>query len=601
MRNILFTSLLIPAVSLAEVKLDTISVTSKGYSDSLNAQLTDSHVIYIDPLISQQKTIGDILNSLSGVHVASNGGKGQNQHVNIDGQSSANAVILINGQPVGSATLGQASLHLIPVEQVERIEIIKSGGSVLYGSSAMAGVINIVTNQNYMTGGSFATGSYNSKKASFSHSQNINGIVDTGVNWSFEKSDGISARTGNYVNYFTNEEVKFDNDDDGYANHSITAYANLKPTAKLSFDNSVYRSSGTYEYDSKAWDDQATYKNTQINSVLSYAFNNNVTSSIKASRQTDVSSNYGVINSRTDADRFTTISDFASTDVRLKYSKIELLSGVDWRRDYIGDSDLNTNYDDEKNEVLSNFIHASFKPLDSILMSAGSRRDNDDAFGVHLSYSAALQYAINNHSITVSQGSGFKAPTFNDLYYPGSGNPDLDPEESKSKFIRYAYEDTNRNISVKLFRTDLSNLIIWQGMQPSNVVASFIEGSQLNWSEQWNDSISSHFSTEKTIGVNKLDNKRLSYTPEYSSSARITLHGKLNASLEGNFVGVRMDNDRNEQLSPYTTFNLAMTSKPKKNITTLFSIKNIFDREYTPNTTYSSQPLTVMLGLKYEI
>lgn len=595
MKKLLFSSLLIPSIALAsdEATLETVNVTAKGFENSLNTGLRDYHVIEVDELNSQAQTLGDLISQLPGVSTSSYSTRGRSQFVSVDGLPLDKTLVLVNGQQVWSATLGQTNLHLIPVQQVERIEVLKGSGSLLYGSSAMAGVINIITKAGQDTRAYLSQGNLNSTGAGVEHSQSFGNLLETGFSWSQEKTEGISASEGS------------DNDNDGFDTQSLTAYANINPTQNISFKTSALRSSGTYEFDPGfSPEDEKTFKNTQVLSELVYD-SSFFSGSIKASRQVDLSATYGGGTNRSDAERRTTISDNIGSQFKVGNEKAEVLFGADWKEDYVGNSQLQTDFTKESIINRSGFALATFKPTNTVTLSAGSRRDSNSGYGVHLTYSAAAQLAINKHSLSLSQETGFIAPSFNDLYSPFGGNPDLDPQNSKTKSLTYNFTELDRNIRAKVIRHDISNEIKWLDTGGNNWqvfnITSVVESTQFTWGEDWSDNTSTQFNVEKTISKIQDVNRRFALQPDYSASGRFNYsYNSLVAYTQANYIGERQSTAPGERFKPFATFDLGISGQPIKSVTTTMVISNLFDREYDMGSSYVSEPLTIKGTASYQ-
>jgi len=605
MKKLLISALLAPAcVYAAEpTSLETVTVTAKGFENSMTTSLRDYEVINVGALESQYSSLNDLLNDVVGVNTAKLSNRMLRQPFTLEGLNLDKTLVLLNGKKIGSATLGEASIQNIPVSQIERIEVMKGNGSVLYGAAAIAGVINIITKSADTTKVTASVASQETVATGFQHFQSISNIAETGFSWNFEKSTGTSAREGEWTSYSTSGT--FDNDEDGFENHSINAFANVELTKGLEIKNNFFRSAGTYEYDSTSNDDQATFKNTQLSSELLFNLNN-LSTSVHASRQVDLTVNYGGDNSRQEADRFTTISDSAHAQAMYQLNQLELITGVEWQTDYVGSSSLANSYERENIVSRSAFAVATAKLSEIFKVSAGSRRDTTNAFGTHLTYNVSAQAAVKQHTVIISQQSGYQTPTFNDLYWPGAGNPDLQPEISKSKFVKYSFSTLDTSVGVKLLRNDLSDQIAWApnndgNWEPSNINFSTIESTQINWEQNWSQAFSTELGSEKTIAINNADDRKLALVPEYSASLKVAYkQGSFSSFTKVNYVGVRLNSSRNENLMPYSTLDLGISATPYRNLAVSLLGTNILDREYTPNSTYVNEPLTVKGTVSYQ-
>lgn len=597
--------ILFSSISIASTTLEPIKVTAKGFSSSLYTETTDINTIYINELLASQSSLANILSDLAGIQISQNGGPSQNTTLQIDGINLKNTLVLLDGQIIGSATLGQASINLIPVAQIERIEVLKGSGSALYGSSAMGGVINLISKREQQNI-SLATGSFNTQKIDASYKTNWGDQSQTGFNFNIQKSDGINSRVGTYYDYSNSQNKEFDMDNDGSENNALSGFIDVHLNSNTTLENSFFYNQGFYEYDSSGGDDQATYKNTQLNSKIKTQINN-VNLLAFASRQTDSSSNYGVLNSKKNADIFNTISHNLNIQAQLENDKFEIIAGFDWKEDDISDSKLSSEYAKNTIRNKSVFSQASFRANQYYLISLGARIDDHSSFGDHMTFNSSVSSSFDNHRITLTAETGFKAPTFNDLYYPGSGNPDLLPEESIQRSLRYNYDSKNRSFSAKIYQTDLDSLIAWAPTQtdpniwkPSNIDKSEIKGWRFSFTEYWNETFISSFSATRTISKNILDKKQLALTPEYSLKAKLTMNkGNLALSSSINYVGDKLSSSRNETLDPYTLIDLSANYKFTHYLNSNILINNLLDKSYTPNSTYSGTPLNVTLSINY--
>lgn len=598
--------LLFSSISIANTALEPVKVTAKGFDSSLYTETTDINTIYINELLAAQSSLADILSDVAGIQISQYGGPSQNTTLQIDGINLKNTLVLLDGQIIGSATLGQASLNRIPVSQIEKIEILKGSGSALYGSSAMGGVINLISKREQKNI-SVSSGSFNTQRIDANYRTSYGKNIQTGLTANFQESEGINSRLGTYFDYSTSENKEFDRDKDGNTNKALSGFFNISPSNKLTIENSFFFNQSELEYDATGGDDQSEYKNSQINTKVKTKYNN-VNLLAFASRQTDSSSNFGVNNSKETADTFTTVSHNLNLQAQIRNDNLEVITGIDWKEDDISDSELSSDY--EKNTInnISAFSQASFRAHPHALISFGARVDEHSSFGDHTTYNTSLSSSFENHRITLTAETGFKAPTFNDLYYPNSGNPDLKPEESIQRSLRYSYQSSSREFSAKVYQTDLDNLIAWAPTQanpniwqPSNINESEIKGWRLSLTEYWSDIFTSSLSATRTISKNIADNKELALTPEYSVKAKFTItSGSLLLSSSINHVGDKLNSSRSEKLDSYTLIDLSANYKFNSSLNSSLLIKNITDKDYTPNSTYSGTPRNVTLSLNYQ-
>ncbi len=606
-------SLTVSAQAVSYTELEAVKVTAKGFNSSLYTNTTDIQTIHINELESMQSSLSDILSSAAGIQVSQNGGPAQNTNIQIDGINLKNTLVLINGQAIGAATLGQASLNKIPVSQIDRIEILKGSGSSLYGSSAMGGVINIIT-KNSGSQISISSGSFNNTDLSASFHKNLNNKFTSGLTLTHQRSEGINSKIGTYDDYSTGSKVEaeYDKDKDGNDITALSGSLNYR-TDNSSISNSIYISQGNLEYDSGiGYDDQSTFENTQINSQLNFDLDS-VNVSALFSRQSDSSKNYGVENTRNSADEFVTISHYASLQAKINTNTAEAIVGIDWKGDNIDKSKLDSEYQKQSSENRSIFTQITNNFNDHFTASVGTRVDNHTAFGDKETFNASIATTLDSHKFTIGQESGFKAPSFNDLYFPssayGQSNPDLKPEESLQTSARYEFTQDGQEIYIKVFHTELENLIAWSPISegsfvwaPANISEATIKGWRASIKENWSSSFYSTINLSRTLTNNKKDSKDLALTPEYSIKAKIgytTSSFMLTADLS--HTGSKFGSDRDEKLDSYRIANISANYRINRNSKVGILIKNITDKAYTPNTQYAGIPRSIVFSLSYEL
>ena len=125
---------------------ETVVVTANRAARTVNDSVSSVKVITREDIVkSQARSIPDLLKGTVGVHFAQNGGRGSNSSLFLRGTNSDHVIVLVDGVKVGSATSGTVSFQNYPLEQIERIEIVRGPRSSLYGSEALGGVIQIFT------------------------------------------------------------------------------------------------------------------------------------------------------------------------------------------------------------------------------------------------------------------------------------------------------------------------------------------------------------------------------------------------------------------------------------------------------------------------
>jgi vitamin B12 transporter len=203
------------------------------------------------------KSLGEVLNTVAGTTViGANNNPGTNQTISLRGASSGNVLILIDGIPAydPSVNTNYFDLNLISIDQIERIEILKGGQSTMYGSDAVAGVINIISRKSgakkFSINGTMTGGGYNTLKQAVDISGRSK-IVNWSAGYTHINADGFSTAhdsTGN---------KRFD--DDGFNQHVVTARVGVKLGKNVQLNGFSTYSQYSTDLDASAFTDEKDY------------------------------------------------------------------------------------------------------------------------------------------------------------------------------------------------------------------------------------------------------------------------------------------------------------------------------------------------------
>ncbi len=371
-------------------------------------------------IISQKKIqqagslrLNDILQEQTGIFLTSGFGTG----VQMQGLSPDYTLILIDGEPLVGRTAGVLDLNRITVGNIKQIEIVKGPSSSLYGSEAMAGVINIITDKPNKTTikASARYGSYNTSDLNLSGSIRKNKFAYQGFVNGYA-TDGFSIRPNSVersiapIKRFTMQ-------------HNLNYYFSPKTSASFNYrmneekiiniiavtNNGAVTTSNGVE---KNKDYNATFQ-------LAHRFNNHLKNSTRIygtkfeSSQELLTSNgspytdyfkqqFGRIENQTDY----TINDL-----------IEINTGVGYTIETANSNRYDKTESTKKNQIGYAFLQTEWRPLSQLTLIAGARYDNNELYAAAFSPKLALQYKINkSFQLKASIGRGFKAPDFRQLY-----------------------------------------------------------------------------------------------------------------------------------------------------------------------------------------
>ena len=443
---------------------DDVVVTASRLPEARNLAIGDISVISQQDISrAGQSSLTELLQNQPGVEVESNGGMGTLSNIRLRGSSIQSVVILIDGMRVSSAANGLTNLSQITPDQIDRIEILRGAASSLYGSDAIGGVIQIFTKQGTQDtkiSASAGYGSYNTKKASTNISGSIN---DT------KFSAGISSITTDGISALSVKNG-LDSDRDSYRNLSFNGNLTHKIVDGHEISLQAFANQGHINLDGSNF---PAYQNNE-QQIFAISSKNKMadfwSSNFKVGKSIDIANaigSYGTSNTRSEQQQI-----YWQNDLKLPLGN--LLLAYDRIEDKI---QANTNYS-VKNRTNEGYVASYQLNKDNHAFNISLREDDNSQFGSHST--GKINYALNFADfwrISTSYGTAFRAPTFNDLYWPFAdysyvdpdfgpfhytfqGNPNLKPETSRNKEISLAYDQGHHRLSATLFENKIKNLIV---------------------------------------------------------------------------------------------------------------------------------------------
>lgn len=469
----------IPVLAREALSVEPLVVTATRTAQTAEQSLAAVTVIDRAEIERKQAaSLPELLRGVPGASLANNGGPGKTTSLFLRGTESDHVLVLIDGIKVGSATSGSAALQDLPVELIERIEIVRGPRSSLYGSEAIGGVIQIFTRRDGSAGLrpflSAGTGTHDS------HSGSAGLSGRSGASWF---SLGVSSSDTDGINVKPRGASGYEDDSDGYRNLSGSLRAGHRFANGLELDGSFLQAESHNDFDSTTGEDAYTegvQKVAGLRARLAPLEPWLVT--LQAGRSEDRSDAFedGGFNSRYDTRR-----DSLSwqNDVTLAAGHT-LVLGVDHQHDKI-DSTRSYAEDSRDNDgYFAQYLGGAGRHDWQLAL----RRDDNEQFGDHETGSLAWGFALSETlRAYASYGTAFKAPTFNELYYPGYGNPALDAESSRSLELGLQGRPVWGHWQLAAFRTRIDELIAYDASieAPNNVDEARIRGVEASLGSQW--------------------------------------------------------------------------------------------------------------------
>ena len=422
--------------SIPATGLDEVVVTATKFAKSQSE--TGKVMTIIDESqikLSAGKDISQLLNEQVGLFInGANSNPGKDKSIYLRGAKSEYTVILLDGIPLNDPSAiggGAYDLRLIPLDQVERIEILKGNQSTLYGSNAIAGVINIITKKDdgYTRSGvaTIGYGSFNTFKTSI-------GISESASKWGY--NIGMSRLTTNGISEAKDTIGTENFDKDGFTQNAFNANVTWKPTTKFQLKPYFRFADFDGKYDGGPFTDNTknTYQSTFYNSGVSslYQLGKGSIHMYYGYDNTDrvfLDSAYGFTSTYSYKGRFHHGEVFVNYDVT---KNIQLLGGGSFQRwRMAGDLAMPAN-----SSVVLVSPYASFfiRNLAGFSAELGGRFNQHSKYGSNFTYSFNPSYLIAEKvKLFVNVSSGFKAPSISQLFGPFGANESLKPETSRSE------------------------------------------------------------------------------------------------------------------------------------------------------------------------
>jgi len=552
---------------------DEIIVTAKN-DQTIENVLQTVHVFNLDDIeAAQAKSIPALIDQIPGISFRDSGGRGSATGVFLRGASSSQTIVLIDGVRVGSATLGAAALNSYPVEAIERIEILKGPFSGLYGADAAAGVIQLFTKK-----GGKGIGSVRATIGSDSLEE-----FDVAFNAGNERNSfHISAHSEDTDGIDRTSIVSDGNEDlDAFEETAIALGGKVSFGEFTSASLNVLATDSTVDFDNTFGADPGLQTESETFSAA-LALNTQLAENIDWNITLGSNEDESVTNGAFPSD-LTTNRDTAGTEFTFKLSDSTVLTtGVDYYEEDI--ESPTTSFPVTERDNKGAFAQLTSR-VGAFGLAASLRYDDNSAYGTDTNGSIALSYDINdNIDVTASYGTAFAAPSFNFLYFPFFGNPDLLPEESESFEVKLTGNSGAISWYLAAYKTDFENLFSFDPATflAANVGEAELEGIEVSLSSEWagwNFGVNADLlsAENKQTGI-ELDDRAEQTIALWASKS----FGKLDLGFNLKTESDRFDRSGTE-LASYALFDVSAHYNINDNIEVFANVDNLFDKDYTVN------------------
>jgi vitamin B12 transporter len=606
-KRIIAAALLLPAGRLladdSSSTLSPVIVTATRTEQAADASLSSVSVITRQDIERlQPQSVQDLLVGLPGVAVANDGGLGKTTSVFLRGTDSDQVLVLLDGIKLGSATTGTAAFEQIPVDQIERIEIVRGPRSSLYGSEAVGGVIQIFTRRgapdqaptpSFSVGG----GTYNTWQGEAGvtgglhnawYSAGASGLYTGGI----DACRGVGAPT--YAGCGVVEP-----DRDGYWTSAASLRGGYRFDDGAELSGDWLRAYGDTKYDGSFQNESRVVQQVLGgNAVLPQI--GPWRAAVTGGQSEDYSTNF---ENGSFAGFFNTLRNSVSWQNDFSIAPRQTFTaGADYLKDHIVSD---TAFPVTSREDFAGFAQyqGGFGHNDAQL---SLRSDHNQQFGEHYTGAGAWGYQFGQAlRLYASYGTAFRAPTFNELYFPGFGNPLLKPEKSRSAELGVGGRPGAWNYALNLYQTRIDELIAFDAtFTPSNIDTARIRGleAQLGWHHDgWRSQLDLSLLAPRNLTAGAEQGNLLPRRPQ--ETGRFDLDRDLGRFSAGTTVFVsshRYDDLANTQrLGGYATFDFRAACRLIPHWQLQARLANAFNKHYETAQYFNQPGRSVFVTLRY--
>lgn len=594
-------SICLPLSAIAETAtpLDPLVVTASG-TEQRRSKIAPAAVVFTREEIARAQVtdIGELLRFVAGLDVARSGGPGGQTSLFIRGGESDHSLILIDGTPINDGVSGLAPIPLLAPEMIERIEVIKGPRASLYGSSGIAGVVNIITRQvaNSRLGASARIGDHGTRDLSARADWRTARGETLGVQIQRQRTDGIPPFTS------STEERGLD--------LSTLQISGRVPRDNWALDGKLWRAEGEVEYEAsfssnapRSYDTTNRAFQIGLGGALSSAWQTRLSlHDLSDDLEQNDSGNYTYT-------RRTTLEWRNQFDLT---SAQQLVAAAN-----VSQEDLDASFggapvqEERRNSsAMLQWLYAS----DRQQLQANVTGIDHDTFGGHAVWNLeyGLQFAPRWRALTLA-GTGFRAPTLGErrgFGFSFVGNPDLQPEESLNLELGMAWQPSaNTELELRVFEQEIDNAILIQfdtttfSSTPVNIDGARIRGAELSARADWQD-----WQLRLTTNVQEPEDRTTGQTllrrSEQSAGLNLVRRiGGHSIGLDVRATGERPDIDPSTfartTRGGFAVVNLTGTAQLGKGWTLAARIENLLDKDYETAAGFRQPDFTPYLSLRW--
>jgi vitamin B12 transporter len=561
---------------------ETLVVTASRFEQTVDSTVAAVSVVTREEIEASQATdLIEVLNTLPSVQISDTGGLGSTQSIFVRGTNSSHVLVLIDGVRTGSATSGTVNFSAIPLVAIERIEFLRGAGAAVYGADAVGGVINIITDNDRVGGEvSASVGSDNYRATNGLVAGNLNEKLHASIAVSALRTDGFSAKSAPGME-----------DDDGYASRSVSVntHYQFSPKIELGALALVQKSEG--EYDGYSSSEGSNAKNIYNLAAHSTYTDGSYTTKLIVSASQDSTKDYYYDSLyETDRNQVAWQNQYAlSTDWVLS-------GGIDWNDDEVTST---VDYDESSRSNIAGYLHSQFN-TEQVALEAAARLDDNERYGTHNTWQLGGGYQLTStYRILASVGTAFRAPTFNDLYYPGYGSADIEPEESTNYEVALEAGYALADIRITAYHNSIENLIGYDSTTYTAVNYGEVEIQGVEFVTEFdtgaiNHNVSYDYTDAKDLETNEQLIRRAKHNVKWHSTYDVA-----NWQFGVSYLYQGKRNDSYATLDPYSLVDLTGAYSFANGVKLSTKLGNVFNEEYELADGYNTAERNIYATVNY--
>jgi len=615
--------------------VDEIVITAtRTFEETLFVPEHVSVITSEDIRMSGAVNTADILDREAGISVTDYGPEGALQSLSVRGSTSEQVLVLVDGVRINNAQNGGVDLSLIPIDSIERIEVVRGGTSALYGADAVGGVVNIITRKEadgHLTV-ALENGSYIPKKfvRGFGGDKTVNtadysDLVDTQkatVRYSTEAGRNHVTGSGSFVRARNGYIFKDTNNEDRKRENAGLLGGDLAaglfrqgPGGDLHVKLSgVYSEKGVpgdsttpllvTEQTDTAFRSSARFTTDRFFSDL-LTFDG--TAHVSYSNLKYYSPEYG-----TDSDHSITSVGADLSQELLSFVSFSLLYGVNLSFETLQSTDV-----DSKNRMYGGvFVESPLYLSDTLTLYPAVRYDYYSDFAGDLNYKLGTVYSLSSStSLKASISKSYRAPTFNDLYWPqdsfSQGNPDLRPETGYGVEAGISRREKRLQLDLFGFARYVKDVILWQPgddsiWRPTNWGEGLYPGVEANFSVRpltWLSLDADYtfiYSFVLSGGFGLGDNRRLPMIPVHEADLGVGLHGERESlGITSHYESLRYLKTSNTAYLPsHYVVDVSYRRNLRERLVLTLAVDNLFNEHYEITAGYPIPGTLIRAGVE---